>query len=126
MVLASLLLAGCSAGSGSDSTPQSGATPPGATGTPGTTTSKPKPAPTGPECNTIWKVGQKLPSDYTVCIVDGQTGEQEVIDCQDGTSLVVYRDEYYAITGEAVVEPDVAPLQDTSAYGATYSRCTGE
>lgn len=125
LVMSCLLFAGCTAGSGSGGEPNaeaSSAQTSSPDASPPTATSKPA----GPDCQAIWKPGQLLPKDYTSCTVDGQEGAQEVIACKDGSSLVIYRDELYAVTGTPVIEPDVAPLQDTAEYGEAYSNCTGE
>ncbi|MET1038641.1 MAG: hypothetical protein ABW075_10215 [Aeromicrobium sp.] len=118
-----LLLAGCSSdgdaadSSGTDET----ATAPSASGA-----SKTPDAPSGPDCDEVWRAGQVLPDTYTSCIADGEEATQDVVECTDGSSLVVYLDTFYAVTGQEIVEPDVAPLQDTEEFGAAYSTCTGE
>lgn len=118
-----ILLTACSSGSEPDTTPTTAAA-----GTPSPSPSKTgsAPHPSGPDCDTIWRSGQKLPRDYESCIVDGQPADQEVVECLDGSSLVVYRDEFYALTGTPIVKPDVAPLQDTQEYTSAYTSCTGE
>jgi hypothetical protein len=118
-----LMLAGCSSGDGSDES----ASEPEATTTASSASPSASPdAPSGPSCDDVWRAGELLPADYTSCAADGETAEQEVTDCLDGSSLVVYLDSFYAITGQEIVEPDVAPLQDTEEFGAAYSACTGE
>ncbi len=56
----------------------------------------------------------------------GTVGPQDAVTCLDGTSLIVFDDRFWAVTGQQVVEPDDAPLQDTDEYGAAYVTCTGE
>ncbi|MEV7396606.1 hypothetical protein [Aeromicrobium sp. NPDC092404] len=94
------------------------------TAKPSATTSTP--APTGPDCADIWKAGLTLPKDYTKCVEDGAYGLQDVTECQDGSRLVVFSDTLFAVTGEPISKPDVAPLQDTEAFGLAYTACTGE
>lgn len=114
-----LLLAGCTSSDGtSDGQGGKDSSKPSA----GKTTSKPK----GPDCAGIWKSGATLPDDYTTCLEDGAYGTQDVTTCEDGTKLVAYADEYYAVTGGPINKPDVAPMQDTEEYGKAYSACTGE
>lgn len=114
-----LLLVGCT--SSSDNTDRGGTN--GSQAPSGSPTTA---LPTGPDCTGIWQAGATLPKDYKQCIVDGALGEQEVIECTDGTSLVAYDDAYYAITGSKISKPDVAPMQDTEDYGKAYGACTGE
>ena len=131
-----LLLAGCTSGSDSeganasdgsngsggsaDSSDSSGGADPAPSA------SKTPDVPTGPECDTVWKAGAVLPADYATCVSDGEAGVQDVTPCQDGTSLIVYLDRFYAVTGQKIVEPDDAPLQDTDEFSAVYTACTGE
>lgn len=124
LAVSSILLAGCSGGGGSDDPPTSAPSAPSTSAS--GKSSAPKPSATEPQCATIWRVGQVLPKEYTTCVSGGQPAEQEVTDCQDGSVLVVYRDEFYATTGTKIVRPDVAPLQDTEEFAAAYSSCTGE
>lgn len=118
-----LLLAGCTSGEGSDDT--AAAPAPDTSGSPTTATSTPKDEP-APECDEVWKAGNKLPADYTTCLEDGQTAASDVVPCVDGSSLVVHLDTFYGITGHKISEPDVAPLQDTDEFGEAYATCTGE
>lgn len=87
---------------------------------------KTTPAPTGPDCADIWKAGLTLPEDYTRCVQDGAYGLQDVTECRDGSTLVVFSDTMYAVTGSPISKPDVAPLQDTEEFGLAYTSCTGE
>ncbi|MET0449861.1 MAG: hypothetical protein ABW004_15715 [Aeromicrobium sp.] len=122
-VTALLLLAGCSSGGDSDGSTASNE--PSSTVSPSATADTPTAA-SGPDCDDVWRAGQVLPADYTSCLDGGAAGTQDVTECTDGTSLVVYLDSFYAVTGEKIIEPDVAPLQDTEEFGAAYSACTGE
>jgi hypothetical protein len=118
-----LLLAGCTGGDGSEPGAQPGSTD----GSDAATSEAPTPdAPAGPDCDAIWQAGSTLPADYTSCVADGEDATQDVVACLDGSSLVVYLDSFYAVTGQEIVKPDVAPLQDTDEFGAAYSACTGE
>jgi hypothetical protein len=128
-----LLLAGCTSGSDSEGAiPSDGAaSSDGSSGSsdaddPAPSESTTPDVPTGPDCDAVWKAGAVLPADYGTCVSDGEAGVQDVTPCKDGTSLVVYLDSFYAVTGQKIVEPEVAPLQDTDEFGATYSACTGE
>jgi hypothetical protein len=129
-VTAVLLLAGCTSGSDSggdqDEPGAAGPTSSGEATDPAPSAEKTSDAPPAPDCDAVWQAGAVLPDDYTSCTVDGEAAVQDVTGCTDGTSLVVYLDSFYAITGEKIVEPDVAPLQDTEEFGAAYSTCTGE
>ena len=133
IVTSVLLLGGCT--SGSDSDGPSGADASNGSGgsdgssdaaDPAPSASKTPDVPTGPECDTVWKAGAVLPADYATCVSDGEAGVQDITPCQDGTSLIVYLDRFYAVTGQKIVEPDDAPLQDTDEFGAVYAACTGE
>lgn len=118
-----LMLAGCSSSS------ESGGADLDTFPDPETTTSSTPsapPDPTDPTCATVWRAGQTLPDDYTSCRADGETAPQDVVDCLDGTSLIVFDDRFWAVTGQVVVEPADAPLQDTDEYGAAFVTCTGE
>ena len=126
LLIASIMLAltGCTSsegGSAGGPDDQSKPIEPEQTATPTGT-----PAPTGPDCADIWKVGATLPSTYTRCVTDGSYAVQEVTRCDDGSRLVAYDDEYFAVTGKAVSRPDVAPMQDTDEFARAYSACTGE
>lgn len=123
-VTALLLLSGCSSGENSDGASDGTADSqePSESATPAETSEPPS----GPDCDAVWQAGEVLPADYTSCVSDGAEGTQDVTECTDGSSLVVYLDSFYAITGQKIVEPDVAPLQDTDEFGAAYSACTGE
>lgn len=129
-VTALILLAGCTSGGESDG-PSGGESTGESTGSaasdePSASAPATTEAPTGPDCDTVWQAGQVLPADYTSCVTDGVPGTQDVTECTDGSSLIVYLDSQYAVTGGEIVEPDVAPLQDTEEFGAVYSACTGE
>ena len=119
-----LLLAGCTSGSDADGSDGSDVslTDPDETPSP----AAPEAAPSSPECAFVWVAGQVLPNDYTGCQSDGREGSQDVVECTDGASLIVYLDRFYGITGDEIIEPADAPLQDTEEYGETYSACTGE
>jgi len=127
-----LLLAGCTSGADSDGGPTGGGADsdggPAATGSATPAPSEPTTpeAAAAPDCDEVWTAGAVLPADYTSCVTDGEEAVQDVTACTDGTSLVVYLDTFYAITGDTIVEPAVAPLQDTDEFGAAYSACTGE
>lgn len=117
------LLAACT--SGSDPDQPSADDVEASTSSPATTTTGGAP-PAGPPCTDVWVAGGVLPADYTSCVeADGTAGRQDVVECTDGTSLVVHRDAMYAVTGGPVVEPTDAPLQDTDEYGAVYRACAG-
>lgn len=120
-----LLVGGCTSGGSSDDAAG------GSAGTPGGSPAAPTPSasaskPAGAECDAIWQAGKTLPADYTSCVTDGATGAQDVTKCTDGSSLIVFRDAFYAVTGRKIVAPDVAPLQDTEEFGAAYAACIGE
>jgi hypothetical protein len=120
-----LLLTGCTGDS--DSEPGSpDDSEPATSASPTSPTSATSDAPAGPDCDAIWQAGSTLPADYTTCVADGEEATQDVVECTDGSKLVVYLDSFYAVTGQEIVEPDVAPLQDTEEFGAVYSACTGE
>lgn len=122
-VSAVLLLTGCSSSSESDGGELDAFPDPETTTSP---TQSATPDPGDPECAAVWVAGQTLPGDYTSCRADGEAPSQDVVDCQDGTSLVVFDDRSFAVTGQEIVEPADAPLQDTDEYGAAYTTCTGE
>lgn len=124
-VTAILLLAGCSSGDGSDGAGDSDSDATAAPQSSGSTSASPQ-VPSDPECDEVWKAGKTLPEDYTTCVEDGEPVEPDAVACTDGSSLVVHRDSLYAVTGGTIVEPDVAPLQDTEEFGEAYTTCTGE
>lgn len=107
-------LSACTGGSDKPSGPKSSAPGSGSSG------------PLGLACADIWKDGAVLPKDYDGCIKDGRAGDQEKVDCQDGTSLIVFEEVFYAMTGGKITKPAAAPLQDTEGYSKAYSACTGE
>lgn len=117
-----LLLAGCTSSSdgGSDGTAGKGAE---ASSTPSATTT---PAPTGPDCADVWQDGEKLPDDYTQCLDGKAYGMQDVTQCEDGSQLVAYADEFFAVTGGPITKVEVAPMQDTEEFGTAFATCTGE
>ncbi|NRQ50517.1 hypothetical protein [Aeromicrobium stalagmiti] len=119
-----LLLAGCT--SGSDDDASGGGSAGGGSSSKAPSATDSTPTPTGPDCSDVWKAGETLPADYDQCVADGEFGAQDVIPCEDGSKLVTFEDTLYAVTGQEIVEPDVAPLQDTEEYGTVYSSCTGE
>ncbi len=111
-------LTGCSSASDDGDKEPSGATASGS--------SPSDPGGPGPACADIWKPGATLSADYETCYVDGAKAVQDVIECDDGTRLVVYNNEMFARTGTKIVRPDASPLQDLPAYSKVYSACTGE
>jgi hypothetical protein len=117
VVTALVLLAGCTSSDDKSSADDKDSAKPSAT------TTAP---PTGPDCGGIWKAGATLPEDYTKCVDNGAYGPQDVTECQDGTKLVAYTDEYFAVTGGRIAKPAVAPMQDTEEFGKAYAACTGE
>ena len=123
-----LLLAGCTSDAEPDGSDGSGGAAP-ETSSPAAGSSSATPAPPGaaaPDCDDVWQAGKTLPRDYTTCLDGGEPSTPDVVACTDGSSLVVHLDTFYAITGRRVVEPDVAPLQDTDQFGEVYAACTGE
>ena len=112
-----VLLAGCTSSSDDSSADDKDSAKPSAT-----TTAPPM----GPDCAGIWKAGATLPEDYTKCVDNGAYGLQDVTKCEDGTKLVAYTDEYFAVTGGRISKPAVAPMQDTPEFGKAYTACTGE
>lgn len=82
--------------------------------------------PSAPACVDIWKEGSVLPPGYIGCVSDGKPGAEESVNCQDDTSLIVFDEVLYAVTGGTIWKPAVAPLQDTEEYGKAFAACTGE
>ena len=82
--------------------------------------------PSEPACMDIWKEGSVLPQGYTGCVSDGKPGAEESVNCRDDTSLIVFEEVLYAVTGGTIMRPADAPLQDTEEYGKAFSACTGE
>lgn len=130
VIVSVLLLAGCSSGGSSDGPDEAEQSPgsavatdtPGASGSPAATSK----VPTGPPCSSVWQEGKTLPADYEGCL-DGDTpGEADVIDCSDGSQLITYADEFFARSGQEIMKPVDAPIQDTEDYSAAFSDCTGE
>lgn len=123
-----LLLAGCTSGSDSDGPDETDAS--SSSDSPAATDSTAKtpdsPGEAEPDCDTVWKAGHILPGGYTSCLDDGESVKPDVTACKDGSSLIVHLDSFYAVTGKKIVEPDVAPLQDTDEFGSVYESCTGE
>lgn len=119
VTLTALLLTGCNGG-GSDDDPKDGDK---GTATPTATS---EPAASGPSCADIWKPGATLPADYTTCVQDGVEARQDVDKCTDGTKLVVFMDQMYAVTGGKILAPKAQPFQDSEEFGRVYSDCTGE
>lgn len=117
VTLTVLLLTGCN-GNGSDGDPKGGDK--------GTATASTTPGPSGPTCADIWKAGATLPADYTTCVDDGAAARQDVEECLDGTKLVVFMDQMYALTGGKILAPKAQPFQDSEEFGTVYSECTGE
>ncbi len=124
--LSALLLAGCTTsdtdgGLGADPSNDGPSSQPRTTGSAGS----PAPAPTGPDCATVWKAGDVLDRDYALCVQDGAAGVQDVTECQDGPPLIVFDDELFARPGEEIQAPSASPVQDTEEYGDAYRECTG-
>ncbi|MGA8987071.1 hypothetical protein [Aeromicrobium sp.] len=117
---ATLILTGCTSSDRVSDKPESPDAPSSST-----TSAKP-PGATGPDCADVWKVGATLSPTYTSCLSDGAPGVQEVTRCDDGSRLVAYDDQYFAVTGRKISRPDVAPMQDTEEFAQAYSDCTGE
>jgi hypothetical protein len=126
VLLATLLLAGCSGSSGSSGSGSAGAGSDGGDGGTTSATSGTPAPPSAPECDSIWKAGRTLPADYAGCAEDGANGTEETVECKDGTRLVAYDDTFYARTGGRIVEPELAPMQDTDEFSAAYADCTGD
>lgn len=118
-----LLLTGCSGSSSEGAAPGDEGDRGGAASSSGAPTPK---SPTGPDCDDVWKAGKTLPADYDGCVTNGSAGEEEIVKCTDGTRFVAYLDTFYARTGDTIVEPEVAPMQDTDEFSAAYTACTGE
>lgn len=113
-----LVLSACTGNakpSGRDSPSASSSTGTGSTDVPST-----------PACMNIWKEGSVLPQDYTGCVSDGKPGAEESVNCRDDTSLIVFGEAFYAVTGGTIRKPADAPLQDTEEYGKAFASCTGE
>ncbi|GAA3531400.1 hypothetical protein GCM10022234_30660 [Aeromicrobium panaciterrae] len=119
VTLTALLLTGCNGGGSDDDTKDGGKDAP-------TATASATPAPTGPTCADIWKPGATLPPDYTSCVQDGVEARQDVEKCTDGTELVVFMDQMYAVTGGKILAPKAQPFQDSDEFGKVYTDCTGE
>lgn len=117
-----LLLAGCTSSSDKGSDDNDGA----GTGASGKPSASATPAPTGPKCADVWKDGEALPDDYTQCLDGKAYGAQDVTECEDGTQLIAYADEFFAITGGPISQVEVAPMQDTEEFGTAFATCTGE
>ena len=79
-----------------------------------------------PACSDIWKDGAVLPSGYTGCVSDGKPGAEESVKCQDDTSLIVFNEAFYAVTGAKIRKSADSPLQDTEQYSKAFTACTGE
>lgn len=79
-----------------------------------------------PTCTEIWIAKAILPADYAGCNDSGNREFEQATTCKDGSRLVVSDERFYAITGQKIVETDVAPLEDTEEFGAIYSECTGK
>lgn len=121
LAAALLLLTGCTSSSSDDE--PSGAD--GGDGGGGASSDSGGSTTTGPDCAEVWKAGETLPDDYTGCVTKGAAGRQDIVTCEDGSSLVTYVDLFYAVTGGTIAKPDVAPLQDTEEFGKAYVECTG-
>lgn len=80
----------------------------------------------GPACDSIWKDGETLPTDYDGCVKDGKRAIEDTFTCRDESTLIVFADTYFAVTGGKIAKSSVAPLQDTEEYGKVYAACTGE
>lgn len=123
-VAALLLIVSLSACSGGGSDDSSSDKP-----TSGTSESTPGKTPTNgpklPDCGDIWKADAMLPTDYAGCAIGGETKLEQSTKCKDGTALIVHDEQFYAITGHKIVEPRIAPLEDSAAYGKVFSACTG-
>ena len=113
---------GLSACGGSDDSPKDKPTSRTTIIDPGTT------APGGPElpdCGEIWKDGATLPEHYAGCVSNGSTRLEESTKCSDGSTLFIHDEQFYAVTGQKIVAPEVAPLEDTPAFGKVHNTCTG-
>lgn len=112
-------------GKGSDDTSSDMRT----SGTSGTSESTPGKAPTSgpklPACGDIWQADATLPADYAGCALDGETRLEQSTKCKDDTHLIVHDEQFYAVTGEKVIEPKAAPLEDSPAFGKAFVACTG-
>ena len=53
-------------------------------------------------------------------------GAEESVNCQDGTSLIVFEEAFYAVTGSTIRKPADAPLQDTEDYSKAFTAGSGE
>ncbi|MBC7594802.1 MAG: hypothetical protein H7288_12830 [Kineosporiaceae bacterium] len=82
--------------------------------------------PSTPPCINIWEEGSVLPRSYKGCVSDGKPGAEESANCQDGTSLMVFEEAFYAVTGAKIRKSAVSPLQDTEEYSKAFTACTGE
>lgn len=132
VIVSVVLLAGCSSGGGSDDASGPGTNgSDGATRSPAVTDSPSAPGatsttPTGPPCSSVWQEGKTLPADYAGCLDGDVPGEADVIDCEDGSRLITYANEFFARSGDKIIKPADAPLQDTEEYSTAFSACTGE
>lgn len=97
--------------------------------TSGTTISTPGKTPTSgptlPDCTSIWNADSTLPKDYTGCQIGGRTRLEQSTACKDKTTLIIHDEQFYAVTGQKIVMPAIAPLEDSEAFGKLYSACTG-
>ncbi len=79
-----------------------------------------------PACDGVWKSGQTLAKAYKGCSRTGAKPSEDKTKCKNGTTLIVFDEMFYAVTGGKIVKPRIAPLEDTPEFGTVYSACTGE
>ena len=74
-----------------------------------------------PACSDVWSEGTVVPADYTGCEEAGSLQPLEATDCDDGTALTTFADEYFAVLGEKVQ----AGGPDSAAYADALKACQG-
>lgn len=77
-----------------------------------------------PKCSDVWVAGETLPEDYEGCM-DGDTLEAAAsFNCEDGSSLFQYADDFWAFGGKEIHE-EAGGVASAEPYKEAYATCQG-
>jgi hypothetical protein len=81
-----------------------------------------KPAVVLPKCASVWVANARLSARYSGCLDAGKTVPANGMRCVVGHDLVVYRDQFYAMTSGKIFRPS-GNLRSDSGYQLTLDLC---
>lgn len=77
-----------------------------------------------PACSEVWVAGQTLPADYEGCMNGGTLEAAASFNCEDGSSLFQFEDDFWAFGGQEIHE-EAGGAASAEAYSEAYAACNG-